>query len=113
MTVGLVLRFSNAIYEKNLIDLCCECLPMMVFMICFFGYMDYMILYKWVTPMENPPSIINSLIAMGMWQKDSAPMFDPVVPRILMVITVCTVPFMLIPKPLILLWKHKAEEREQ
>eukprot|EP00747_Dinoflagellata_sp_TGD_P106523 gnl/TRDRNA2_/TRDRNA2_169871_c0_seq4.p1 gnl/TRDRNA2_/TRDRNA2_169871_c0~~gnl/TRDRNA2_/TRDRNA2_169871_c0_seq4.p1 ORF type:complete len:405 (+),score=99.08 gnl/TRDRNA2_/TRDRNA2_169871_c0_seq4:41-1216(+) len=113
MIAGLFLRWSNAFFERNPTDFFCECLPMMVFMICFFGYMDYMILYKWVTPMENPPSIINSLIAMGMWQHDSAPMFDPMVPRVLMVITVCTVPLMLIPKPLILLAQHKAQEREQ
>lgn len=35
---------------------------MFIFMICFFGFMDYMILYKWVTPMREPPSIINSMI---------------------------------------------------
>ena len=45
------------------VDFCCECVPMMVFMVCFFGFMDYMVLFKWVTPMPNPPSIINSMIA--------------------------------------------------
>merc|ERR1719222_1295353 len=84
MIVGLLLRFSNAIHESNAIDFFCECCPMMVFMICFFGFMDYMILYKWVTPLDSPPSIINSLIAMGMWQTDSSPMFGATVPRILM-----------------------------
>lgn len=119
MLVGLLLRFTNAMYEKNMVawfyfrrwkhaasldvflevswwfisislpcsldfmapfgnsvlswlslccaqvDFACECVPMFIFMICFFGFMDYMILYKWVTPMRDPPSIINSMIAPG------------------------------------------------
>ena len=32
----------------GLLDFFCECCPMMVFMLAFFGFMDYMILYKWV-----------------------------------------------------------------
>merc|ERR1719487_424967 len=84
MIGGLLLRFGNSIHEGNMVDFFCECCPMMVFMICFFGFMDYMILYKWVTPMADPPSIINSLIAMGMWQTDSAPMFGHALPKMLM-----------------------------
>merc|ERR1712224_1092350 len=48
MLVGVGLRFSNGFFD-----------------------MDFMILYKWVTPMDNPPSVINSLICMAMGQKDT------------------------------------------
>jgi V-type H+-transporting ATPase subunit a len=109
MIAGLLFRFGNAVHEGNRVDFFCECVPMMIFMICFFGYMDYMILYKWVTPMDNPPSIINSLIAMGMWQTDSAPMFGESLPRILMCLTMITVPWLLIPKPAIIYMRMKAE----
>merc|ERR1712007_374149 len=34
MIVGLVLRFSDAIYDKKMIDLAFECVPMLVFMVC-------------------------------------------------------------------------------
>jgi len=111
MIAGLLLRWSNAFNERSGVDFFCECIPMMIFMICFFGYMDYMILHKWVTPMDNPPSIINSLICMAMGQHDVAPMFNPNVPRILMVISMMTVPWLLIPKPMLLLMKHKAEQK--
>jgi len=111
MIVGLLLRFSNAIHESNMVDFFCECCPMMIFMICFFGFMDYMILYKWVTAMENPPSIINSLIAMGMFQTDTAPMFGAALPFYLMVVTILTVPWMLIPKPAIIYMRMKAEHQ--
>jgi V-type H+-transporting ATPase subunit a len=75
MIVGVVLRWSNAAHEFNFVDFVCEGVPMMVFMVCFFGWMDFMILYKWVTPMDNPPSIINSLICMAMGSEDKAPIF--------------------------------------
>jgi len=68
-----------------------------------------MILWKWVTPLENCPSIINSMIAMGMWQDDDAAMFGMGIVRLLMTLTMLTVPLMLFPKPILLYMKHKAE----
>lgn len=66
MVIGLFLRFGNAIYEKNRIDLVFECIPMMIFMVGYFGYMNWMILTKWVHVDENPKSIINCLISLSM-----------------------------------------------
>jgi V-type H+-transporting ATPase subunit a len=113
MTVGVLLKWSNAFHEKNAVDIFCECIPMMVFMLCFFGWMDYMILYKWVNPIDNPPSIINSLICMAMGQPDLLPLwtgsFSSVdLAKKLMLATVISVPIMLIPKPLILLAQSKS-----
>merc|ERR1712167_507777 len=70
-------------------------------------------MYKWVTPMENPPSIINSMIAMGMFQHDSNPMFGSSVPFTLMVASVLAVPVMLVPKPLYLAMKHRQQEMQR
>lgn len=109
MIVGLLLRFSNAIFVGSKIDLVCECVPMMVFMLAFFGFMDYMILYKWVTPMEDPPGIINSLICMAMFQHDKSPMFGESIPYWLMLLTGLTIPCMLIPKPFLLYKQHQAQ----
>merc|ERR1719213_411537 len=110
MIVGVVLRWLNSANEGNLLDFLCEGLPMMFFMICFFGYMDYMILYKWVTPMDNPPSIINSLICMAMGQEDRFPMYDGAIgiSKFLMALSVLSVPVMLIPKPIVLLMRSQA-----
>merc|ERR1719158_1477768 len=46
MVVGVLLRWSNAIYEGSMLDFCFECVPMLGFMLCFFAYMDWMIIYK-------------------------------------------------------------------
>jgi len=109
MCVGIVLRFSNAIYDRNITDLIFECIPMAIFMICFFGWMDYMILYKWTHVIDNSPNIINSLICMAMGQEDKNPLYPGSVEmaKTLMKFTVLSVPFMLFPKPLILLMQHK------
>merc|ERR1719436_2275934 len=104
MIVGLCLRWSNAIYEKN----------MTVFMLCFFGWMDVMILYKWTHPIDNAPNIINSLICMAMGQEDHNPLWPGSVQlsKTLMKFTALSVPFMLFPKPFILLWQHKQTQKD-
>merc|ERR1712203_555251 len=123
MFVGVCLRWSNAlIEERNMVDFFCECIPMMVFLLCFFAWMDVMILYKWVTPLPNgAPSIINSLITMamglGVGNADSTPLWGPAddlqansagFAMTLMQATICSVPIMLFPKPFLELCKHKA-----
>jgi len=114
MVVGVLLRWGNAFYDKNMVDFFCECVPMMVFMLAFFGWMDFMILYKWNYGPETQPSIINSLICMAMGQADRAPLWDDesggsvAISQNLMLATVASVPFMLIPKPFIQLAQHKS-----
>lgn len=47
MTFGICLRGLNSYYDKNFRDLYCECLPMLLFAGSFFGYMVFLIFYKW------------------------------------------------------------------
>jgi V-type H+-transporting ATPase subunit a len=133
MLLGVFLRFSNAINDGSMVDLVCECIPMLIFMVCFFGYMDYMIVYKWTHKIPgdtagpdgalglawgeddngNPgsggaPSIINALICMGMHQTDKAPLFpgSQDTASMLMLASAISVPWLLVPKPLILKSQH-------
>jgi len=114
MTMGVMLKWSNAIYNVNFTDFFCECIPMLIFMLCFFGYMDFMILYKWVTPLDNPPSLINSLISMAMGQQDDAPLWDGVIALEgnLMIATAIAVPWLLFPKIIVLYIKDKAHQKK-
>jgi len=109
MTLGLFLRLANAFHDRSKTDLICECIPMFVFMICFFGFMDFMILYKWTHVIEGPgthgpPSIINSLICMAMFQTDAQPLWNGSgdFAHHLMMAAAAAVPIMLFPKPFIL-----------
>merc|ERR1712032_537834 len=119
MFVGVCLKWSNAFHEKNLTDFIFECCPMMVFLCCFFGWMDVMILYKWTHVVDNPPNIINSLITMamglGVSNADTAPLWEGStgLATQLMMCSVIAVPIMLLPKPFILLAQHKSAEKKK
>jgi len=49
MCIGICLRGSNAIYFGKAIDFFFEFVPMLLMMICLFGFMDLMIIMKWLT----------------------------------------------------------------
>jgi len=121
MTLGLFLRVGNALHEGSKTDLICEALPMFVFMLCFFGFMDYMILYKWThvigteDGLAGPPSIINSLICMAMFQADKQPLWPGSgdLAHTLMTCAAAAVPVMLFPKPFILLMQNNAKVKRE
>lgn len=115
MLVGVCLKFANSIHHRNWLDFVFECVPQIIFMCLFFGYMDFLVMYKWVNPVDTMPSIINSLICMGLGQPDKAPMWDGSsdIASTLMLICVVCVPIMWLPKPLIELAMHKAKSKPQ
>ena len=47
MTLGIVLKGINAIFEKNYIDCYFVFIPQLIFMLVLFGYMDLLIFVKW------------------------------------------------------------------
>merc|ERR1712232_1186964 len=97
------------------VDFAFECIPMMVFMLTFFGWMDWMILYKWAHPIDNPPSIINSLICMAMGQEDKQPIYEGSVEtsKFFYKLTLLSVPMMLFFKPFILKSQHEAQKADK
>jgi len=110
MVIGTLMSFSNAVNNRSKVDFMFVCVPQLVFMCLFFGYMDYLILYKW-THKGNSPSIINSMIAMGLMQPLSAdqelwPGQQEFQAANLLILGLC-VPALLIPKPLCLYMTHK------
>lgn len=115
MLVGVFLKFANSTYFKNKTDFVFECIPQLMFLLAFFGYMDWMIMYKWVTPvtqdptLNGPPGIINSMITMALGTPDRTPLYleQPTYQAILLKITMISVPLMLIPKPIILYFQNR------
>jgi V-type H+-transporting ATPase subunit a len=47
MMLGLGLKLANAIYFKSKVDLYFEAIPQIVFMLALFGYMIFLIVFKW------------------------------------------------------------------
>jgi V-type H+-transporting ATPase subunit a len=53
MSLGIVLKGTNAIHNKNMIDFLFEFCPQIIILVALFGYMDFMIIIKWLTNWEG------------------------------------------------------------
>ena len=68
MTLGILLKGSNAIHMRKWVDFFFEFIPQLLTLLCLFGYMDYLIIAKWLTNWDGrtggAPSIISIMIDM-------------------------------------------------
>ena len=67
MMFGLLLKLLNNIRQKQILDILTLTIPQIIFMICTFVYMDYLIIFKWSHSYDNPttaPSIISTMISI-------------------------------------------------
>ena len=112
MTFGLFLLASNHFYFNDKLGLYFEFIPRFVFLMCTFGYMDFMIVYKWCTDwitfgygnQRDPPNLIQSMINMFLspLTVDSAKQLyngQVYVQLALVLFALASVPFMLCGKP--------------
>lgn len=49
MLLGLGIKVINTVRRKNWLSLFTVAIPQIIFMLCTFVYMDYLIIYKWNT----------------------------------------------------------------
>ena len=70
MTSGVLVKASNSIYYKRKVELIFETIPQLIFLVLVFGYMDFLIIFKWLKPWGygNPhaPSIITTMINLPL-----------------------------------------------
>lgn len=68
MSLGIILKGSNALHQRNMIDFLFEFVPQIIVLLALFGYMDLMIIMKWLTDWEGreqyAPSVIGTMIDM-------------------------------------------------
>lgn len=67
MIFGIVLKLLNVIYSRDIVGLLTCWIPEFLFMTCFFGYMVFCIIYKWLNEWpegSNPPALTSLLIQM-------------------------------------------------
>ena len=70
MTLGIFIKATNCIYFGKWIDFFFEFIPQLLFMTLLFGYMDFLIVFKWLkdwgyySPVA--PSIITTMINMPL-----------------------------------------------
>jgi V-type H+-transporting ATPase subunit a len=67
MCLGILMKGFNAVHFRSPMDFFFEFIPQMTLMLCLFGYMDYLIISKWLTPWpetSRAPPIIATMIGM-------------------------------------------------
>lgn len=62
MALGVSMKAFNAIYFKNKLDFLCEFLPQIILLMVLFGFMDLMVICKWLTDFTGRESQAPSVI---------------------------------------------------
>ena len=66
MSLGVLMKALNSIYFNSKIDFFFEFVPQLILLVGLFGYMDLLIIVKWLTNYTGheslAPSIINTMI---------------------------------------------------
>lgn len=52
MTFGIILKATNARFFRKPLDYFFEFWPQVIFMVLLFGYMDFLIIFKWLQPWD-------------------------------------------------------------
>jgi V-type H+-transporting ATPase subunit a len=70
MSLGICMKGMNAWYHRSAIDFIFEFIPQLVFLWCLFGFMDILIVLKWLTNWEGregqAPAVITQMINMAL-----------------------------------------------
>uniref|UniRef100_A0A667WG01 V-type proton ATPase subunit a n=1 Tax=Myripristis murdjan TaxID=586833 RepID=A0A667WG01_9TELE len=115
MTFGVCLSFFNYKHFGQMSSVFLVLIPELFFMLCLFGYLVFMVFFKWIayTPDQSKiaPSILIHFIDMFLFTENSD---NPnlytgqmVVQKILVVLALCSVPVLLFGKPTYEYMTHK------
>uniref|UniRef100_A0A7N8X9C6 V-type proton ATPase subunit a n=1 Tax=Mastacembelus armatus TaxID=205130 RepID=A0A7N8X9C6_9TELE len=107
MTFGVCLSFFNYWNFRQISNVFFVLIPELLFMLCLFGYLVFMVVFKWIayTPAQSKtaPSILIHFIDMFLFtdNADNPPLYkgQNVVQKILVVLALCSVPVLLLGKP--------------
>ncbi|XP_005988989.1 V-type proton ATPase 116 kDa subunit a 2 isoform X2 [Latimeria chalumnae] len=118
MTFGVLLGIFNHLQFRKKFNIYLVTLPEILFMLCIFGYLVVLVLYKWLAysaaNSQSAPSILIHFINMFLLPGgDGEQLFSGQVglQKFLLVVVGFSVPVMLLGKPLYLLWLHKGHQR--
>uniref|UniRef100_A0A8C0IJA2 V-type proton ATPase subunit a n=1 Tax=Bubo bubo TaxID=30461 RepID=A0A8C0IJA2_BUBBB len=113
MTFGVVLGVFNHLHFKKKYNIYLVFLPELLFMMCIFGYLVFMIFFKWLAysaeDSTSAPSILIQFINMFLFPGGETEVFytgQVALQRFLLSIAFLSVPVMLFGKPLYLYWLH-------
>ncbi|SOV13328.1 vacuolar proton translocating ATPase subunit A, putative [Plasmodium gaboni] len=120
MTFGVLMKGFNALHFKRKMDFFFEFLPQLIMMLSMIGYLVFLIIYKWVTPVGyggfQKQGIINTIINMYLMKEiNNTNQFYPyqnIIQILLLSLFVLCIPFMFICKPAIRTY-HIMKEKQK
>jgi len=115
MNLGIIMSLFNNSYFRDYLSTWCEFVPQMIFLNGLFGYLCFLIVFKWVTP-NCFADLYHVLIAMfldpGTVDKTGFLFTGQAgLQVLLLLLCLVAVPWMLLPKPLIL--KSRADKAKK
>ncbi|XP_060763517.1 V-type proton ATPase 116 kDa subunit a [Neoarius graeffei] len=118
MCFGVILGVFNHLHFRRKFNLYLVFLPELLFLLCLFGYLVFMIVYKWLSftaqDSQRAPSILIHFINMFLMQGGSGqPLYtgQAGLQVFLLLVAFLSVPVLLLGKPLYLYWLHKGRNR--
>ncbi|XP_077915749.1 V-type proton ATPase 116 kDa subunit a 4 isoform X5 [Halichoerus grypus] len=116
MVFGVILSLFNHIHFRRTLNIVLQFIPEMIFILCLFGYLVFMIIFKWchfdVHASQHAPSILIHFINMFLFNYDdpsNAPLYkhQQEVQSFFVIMALISVPWMLLIKPFILRANHR------
>ncbi|KAK1427281.1 hypothetical protein QVD17_15964 [Tagetes erecta] len=116
MNLGILLSYFNAKFFQNDINIWYQFIPQMIFLNSLFGYLSLLIIVKWCT--GSQADLYHIMIYMFLSPTDDLgenQLFwgQKYLQILLLLLALVAVPWMLIPKPLILKKQHEERHRGQ
>uniref|UniRef100_A0A8C1WG91 V-type proton ATPase subunit a n=1 Tax=Cyprinus carpio TaxID=7962 RepID=A0A8C1WG91_CYPCA len=119
MTFGVCLSFFNYMYSGDVSSMFLVLIPELVFMLCLFGYLVFMVVFKWIAfgpqDSDRAPSILIHFIDMFVFAEnpDNPPLYpgQMIVQRVLVCLALLAVPVLLLGRPLFLYFRHRTNRR--
>ncbi|KAM4675758.1 V-type proton ATPase 116 kDa subunit a 4-like [Discoglossus pictus] len=120
MIFGVIMGLLNHINFRRPMNILLQFIPEMIFIICLFGYLVFMIIYKWcqydVYTSQGAPSILIHFINMFLFNysdPSNAPLYthQKEVQSFLVIFALIAIPWMLLIKPFILRANHNKAQR--
>jgi len=107
MMIGMVINLLNKLYEKNYASIFCECIPEFLLLGCTFGYLSFMIIFKWCINWNGlglaPPDLLNtmSLFFLSPSTANNPPLYNGQIPVqiTLLSLAILAIPWLLITYP--------------
>nr|UQS87550.1 ATPase H+ transporting V0 subunit a2b [Rhamdia quelen] len=114
MSFGVVLGVFNHLHFRRKVSIYLVFLPELLFLLCLFGYLVFMIVYKWLSytahDSQLAPRILIHFINMFIMQESKEePLYtgQKGLQVFLLLVALLSVPVLLFGKPLYLYWLHK------